>query len=51
MGLILGKLQKWSEAVSTLREAEEADPTFAETQVNLLHIYTAHGALDEAKVQ
>ncbi|KAL1510929.1 hypothetical protein AB1Y20_005757 [Prymnesium parvum] len=50
MGLILGKMKSWAEAVRTLREAEEADPTFPDTQINLLHIYTAHGALDEAKV-
>ena len=40
LGIILGKQQKWPEAVRALKEAEEADPTFPETHVNLLHIYT-----------
>eukprot|EP00966_Prymnesium_polylepis_P272022 6285117-Prymnesium_polylepis.1 len=51
MGKILGKLERWPEAVRALREAEEADPTFPETHANLLHIYTSYGALDEAKAR
>jgi len=50
IGKILGKLNRWGDAVRAFREAEEADPTFPETQANLAHVFTSYGALDEAEV-
>lgn len=50
MGMILGKMSKWSDAIRALEDALEADPAFPETHINLLHIYTSLGALEKAEV-
>lgn len=42
-------MDRWRDAVSAFREAEEADPVFPETHSNLAHVLTSLGALEEAE--
>jgi tetratricopeptide (TPR) repeat protein len=48
MGNVLGRIERWPEALSNYREALDADPDFPETQQNLAHVMEQLNRLDEA---
>jgi tetratricopeptide (TPR) repeat protein len=45
---VLGKLERWNEALRAYAEAEEADADFPETQLNLARIHKMRGEYKEA---
>lgn len=48
IGQVLGKLERWNEAIAALHEAEEADEAFPETQLNLAEVLKSQGQLAAA---
>ena len=48
IGNVLGRLNRWDEALLAYGEAEEADPDFVETHQNLAHVFGELKRYDEA---